>query len=245
MNREQFIATLLPHAMEASRATGVDPRIIIAQGALESNWGKSAPGNNYFGIKSHGKGGGNTLSTTEVVNGQPVRIRDSFRSYADPGDSVRGYADFINTNPRYRDFKSAQGLDAQIDALGRSGYATDPQYSAKIASIARGIPAGSALPQGPDGPKGQESYKPVFGGVPTMPAGAPPSASPSPTPIPAAVQQAAAPKTKRESANDIFGMLAMAQDQGPQFSPVQIAGPSADQAQGLSQLVQALRSRVI
>lgn len=243
MNREQFIATLLPHALEASKATGVDPRIIIAQGALESNWGKSAPGNNYFGIKSHGQGGGNSLTTTEVINGQPVRVRDSFRAYADPGDSVRGYTDFINTNPRYRDFKSAQGIDAQIDALGRSGYATDPNYSSKIASIARSIPLGGPRSDAPDGPKGQESYKPVFGGVPTMTAQ--PSATPTPANIPAAVQQAAAPKSKRETANDIFGMLAMAQNQGPQFSPVQIAGPSGDQASGLSQLVQALRSRVI
>lgn len=244
MNQQQFIATLLPHALEASKATGVDPRIIIAQGALESDWGKSAPGNNYFGIKSHGKGGGNSLMTTEVINGQPVKVRDSFRSYASPGESVQGYADFINTNPRYGDFRSAKGLDAQIAALGKSGYATDPNYSAKIGSIARTIPLNGALPSAdlPDGPKGQESYKPVFGGVPSMVASAQPSSS---APVPAAVQQAAAPKTKRESLNDIFGMLAMAQDQGPQFAPVQIMGPSAEQASGLSQLVQALKGRMV
>jgi hypothetical protein len=139
MNRDEFISMMLPHAMEASARTGVDPRIIIAQGALESAWGKKAPGNNYFGIKSHGKGGGQTFATTEVYNGKAVKIRDSFRQYANPGESVQGYADFLLQNKRYRPMLEAQGLDAQIAALGRSGYATDPNYANKISSIASGI----------------------------------------------------------------------------------------------------------
>lgn len=140
MNRDEFISMMLPHAMEASARTGVDPRIIIAQGALESAWGKKAPGNNYFGIKSHGKGGGQTFATTEVYNGKAVKIRDSFRQYASPAESVQGYADFLLQNKRYRPMLEAQGLDAQIAALGRSGYATDPNYANKISSIASGIP---------------------------------------------------------------------------------------------------------
>lgn len=135
-----FVSSIMPAAMEASQRTGVDPRIIVAQAALESGWGKSAPGNNLFGIKSHGQPGGNTLATTEVVNGQPVRTTDSFRAYASPAESVNGYADFINENPRYAAFKGAQGMDAQIDALGASGYATDPNYAAKVRAIATGLP---------------------------------------------------------------------------------------------------------
>ncbi|SOC40102.1 hypothetical protein SAMN05892877_1074 [Rhizobium subbaraonis] len=136
-----------------------------------------------------------------------------------------------------------KGIDYALDTAARDGWGR--WYGAKAIGLDNragigGAPATSAVP---DGPKGQESYKPIFGGVPTMTAQ--PSVSPTPANIPAAVQQAAAPKTKRETANDIFGMLAMAQDQGPQFSPVQIVGPSGDQASGLSQLVQALRIRVI
>ncbi|WP_169833514.1 glucosaminidase domain-containing protein [Methylobrevis pamukkalensis] len=127
-----FLESIRPGVEKASAATGIDPRIIAAQAALESNWGKSAPGNNLFGIK----GPGQSLATREVVDGKWVSTTDSFRTYASPADSVAGYADFINRNPRYGAFKSAQGMDAQIDALGRSGYATDPAYGAKIASIA-------------------------------------------------------------------------------------------------------------
>lgn len=137
--KQEFVNALLPAAMEESQRTGIDPRIIVAQAAQETGWGKSAPGNNYFGIKSHGQSGGNSLMTTEYVNGQPVQQRDSFRAYGSPADSVRGYGDFMLQNPRYRAMREAQGLDAQLAALGASGYATDPNYSRSVGAIAKGI----------------------------------------------------------------------------------------------------------
>lgn len=139
MSREQFIQTLLPGALEASRRTGLDPRLILAQAAQETGWGRSAPGNNYFGIKSHGKGGGQTFTTHEVINGKRVKINDSFRRYDSPSDSALGYAEFLQANPRYRNMLSADGLDAQLEALGKSGYATDPNYARSVGAIARGI----------------------------------------------------------------------------------------------------------
>lgn len=138
-DQQTFIARLLPAAIEESKRTGVDPRIIVAQAAQETGWGKSAPGNNFFGIKSHGQSGGQNLATSEVINGKTVRINDSFRQFASPADSVRGYGDFILQNPRYQGLREAKGLDAQLQALGASGYATDPNYSQSVGSIARGI----------------------------------------------------------------------------------------------------------
>jgi flagellum-specific peptidoglycan hydrolase FlgJ len=135
----EFVAKIMPYAVQEGERTGVDPRIIVAQAALESGYGRSAPGNNFFGIKSHGRPGGQTFATTEVINGQTKRINDSFRTFASMGDSVRGYGDFLKQNPRYRPMLEAQGMDAQIAALGRSGYATDPNYASKIRSIASGI----------------------------------------------------------------------------------------------------------
>lgn len=139
-SQEEFVAMLMPAAIEASKRTGIDPRIIVAQAAQETGWGRSAPGNNYFGIKSHGKGGGQTFTTHEVINGKRVKINDSFRQFGSPADSVAGYADFMLENPRYGEMRSAQGLDAQLAALGASGYATDPNYASSVGSIARGIP---------------------------------------------------------------------------------------------------------
>lgn len=138
-SKQDFINSLLPAAIEEGKRTGVDPRIIVAQAAQETGWGKSAPGNNYFGIKSHGQSGGNSLMTTEYVNGQKVKVRDSFRGYNSPEDSVRGYGDFITQNPRYKAMREAQGLDNQLSELQASGYATDPNYSRSVGAIARSI----------------------------------------------------------------------------------------------------------
>lgn len=166
-----FLDDLWPTILKASQMTGVDPRIIGAQAALESGYGKHAPGNNLFGIKSHGQAGGNTLATTEVVNGQPVRVQDSFRGYASPQDSILGYAEFINKNPRYGPFRSAQGMDAQIDALGKSGYATDPNYAAKIRSIATAIqpPTLGPSPSSPAGGARAASEIQPFGSMAPSP----------------------------------------------------------------------------
>lgn len=144
-SKQAFISNLLPAAIEESKRTGVDPRIIVAQAAQETGWGRSAPGNNYFGIKSHGKSGGQSFKTHEYVNGKRVNITDSFRRFDSPADSVRGYGDFILQNPRYRPLREAQGIDAQLEALQASGYATDPNYSRSVGAIARGIALPDAI----------------------------------------------------------------------------------------------------
>lgn len=138
-DQAEFVSAIMPHAERVGREIGVAPEIIIAQAALESGWGRSAPGNNFFGIKSHGKSGGQTLATNEVINGQTVRINDSFRQYEDIGQSVEDYGRFLRENPRYREMLQAGDIDAQIEALGRSGYATDPQYAAKVRQIANTV----------------------------------------------------------------------------------------------------------
>lgn len=137
--KQGFVDMLGPAAIQYGNQIGVDPRIILAQAAQETGWGRSAPGNNYFGIKSHGKGGGQTFTTHEVINGKRVKTQDSFRSFNSPADSVAGYADFLTKNKRYRPMLGAKGLEAQVAALGQSGYATDPNYGSSIYNIAKGI----------------------------------------------------------------------------------------------------------
>ena len=122
----------MPGAIEASKRTGIDPRIIAAQAAHESAWGKHAPGNNFFGIK----GPGQMLGTHEEVGGHNVSVMASFRKYPSMAEGVAGYADFINHNRRYEPFKKAEGLESQLRELGRSGYATDSHYAEKIGAIA-------------------------------------------------------------------------------------------------------------
>jgi len=136
MTPEQFYAQYLPYAQSVSQRTGLDPRLVLAQSALETGYGKSAPGMNFFGIKSHGRKGGNTLSTQEFEGGRMVQQPAFFRGYETPEQSFMDYADFIASNPRYKGVLAADGLEAQISEMAKSGYATDPNYGSKLASIA-------------------------------------------------------------------------------------------------------------
>lgn len=182
-NREAFIQTMTPHALEVAKATGLDPRLVIAQSALETGYGASAPGNNYFGVKSHGRAGGQVLPTQEAgAGGGLYQTQDSFRTYADPGASARDYAEFLKTNSRYAPVLQAQGLDAQIEAMGRSGYATDPNYTAKLRQIVSSLP-----PVGmPNGPAGLVPNGPAMAQMPGPPQALFPAGNPPPVPMPQA-----------------------------------------------------------
>jgi flagellum-specific peptidoglycan hydrolase FlgJ len=129
-------------AKEVAEDLGVSYKIVLAQAALESGWGKSVKGNGLMGVKSHGEEGGVDVVTHEVVNGKKVKITDSFRQYDSPEDSIRGYGKFLKANSRYRHFLRAgvDNEDAQLSALQSSGYATDPMYSQKLKNIIQGIP---------------------------------------------------------------------------------------------------------
>jgi len=140
--KEAFLAAYTPVAKEIAEDLGVSYKIVLAQAALESGWGKSVKGNNLMGIKSHGEEGGVDVVTHEVVNGKRVKITDSFRAYDTPEDSIRGYGKFLKANSRYKYFlrAGAENEDAQLSALQTSGYASDPRYTQKLKNIMNGLP---------------------------------------------------------------------------------------------------------
>ena len=152
---EGFVQSVWPHAQQAARELGVDPKVLVAQAALETGWGKSvmqhadgSSSHNLFGIKASTGWQGQqvTVPTLEYSDGIPVRTRASFRAYGSFADSFSDYVDFLKSNPRYR-----QAL-AQVDdpqrfagALQNAGYATDPAYARKISAIVNGDTLQSAL----------------------------------------------------------------------------------------------------
>ncbi|MEI7027170.1 glycoside hydrolase family 73 protein [Paenibacillus sp. y28] len=131
-----FIARIAPYAVTEQRRTGVLASITIAQGALESGWGQSAPGNNLFGIK----GTGQELTTQEYINGSFVTVKDGFRVYDSWEGSCIDHSDFLAVNPRYAKagfFSRCAELDyaGAAKALQTAGYATDPSYASKLIGI--------------------------------------------------------------------------------------------------------------
>jgi hypothetical protein len=161
MTPEEFQQQYMPYAQGVSQRTGLDPRMVLAQAALETGWGQSAPNNNFFGIKSHGQPGGSNLMTQEFENGRMVSRPQSFRGYENPEQSFQGYADFILNNPRYGDVMAQGDLAGQIGAMGQSGYATDPDYASKLSSIARRF--GGDVPDAPMRARVSNSNTPTGG----------------------------------------------------------------------------------
>ncbi|EKU82885.1 flagellar protein FlgJ [Massilia sp. UYP32] len=140
-----FQEKLHEHAHAAEQSTGIPAKFMLGQAALETGWGKrmikNADGtssNNLFGIKAgpSWKGKVATAVTTEYVNGKPQTKVEKFRAYDSPADSFRDYARLIANNPRYEKV-IASGGDAEAFAKGlqRAGYATDPNYAAKLTRL--------------------------------------------------------------------------------------------------------------
>ena len=137
-SKDDFLKAIIPEAKKAAEKTGLDWRMIVAQSAIETGWGKKVKGNSFFGIKGHGSKNTITFATQEEIGGKRVTINDSFRAYDNLGDSVEGYADFLLNNPRYTDYLEAGSLEEASKALQKSGYATDSSYGRKVLETAKG-----------------------------------------------------------------------------------------------------------
>jgi flagellar protein FlgJ len=144
--KTSFIEEMWPHAEQAGQLLGVDPRHLIAQAALETNWGRNMPqdatgrcSNNLFGIKSTADwtGANATASTKEFAAGSMAATSAQFKSYATPAQSFHDYVSLLRSNPRYSSaLNTGSDVQAFAGALQRGGYATDPEYASKIAAVA-------------------------------------------------------------------------------------------------------------
>lgn len=144
---KEFVTAVWPHAVEASRSTGIPPQFLVAHAALESGWGKNeirradgSSSHNLFGIKAGKSWSGAAVSaaTTEYVDGQARSVTDSFRAYDSYADSFRDYANLLRSNPRYRGVIGSQNASEFASRLQQGGYATDPNYAQKLVGIING-----------------------------------------------------------------------------------------------------------
>jgi flagellar protein FlgJ len=162
---ESFVARFLDDATDAARKLGIEPRLLLAQAALETGWGAAAPQhpdgqptNNLFGIKAGASWAGARSAqwTLEHSAGGAERKREEFRAYPTSNASFADYVDLISGSPRYAGALE-QGADpeAYVRAVTAAGYATDPSYGDKWLSIYRGERLNRAvqdLKPGPDEP---------------------------------------------------------------------------------------------
>lgn len=134
--RGAFLNSAVNGATLTDWSLGVPASVTLAQAILESDWGRSAPGNNLFGMKGEGPAGAVKRRVVEYRHGVR-RIRTaSFRLYNAPEESIADHARVLAESPRYAAArKVAEDASAYARAL-QGTYATDPRYAKKLAAIA-------------------------------------------------------------------------------------------------------------
>lgn len=145
---DRFIADILPQAQAAADNLGISARLLVAQSALETGWGKHTmkfadgrSSNNLFGIKAGPDWQGPYLqkASLEFRDGILQSQVSRFRVYDSPAQSFADYVEFVHSNSRYQQALAQAGDDqAFIREIHSAGYATDPQYADKVLNILNG-----------------------------------------------------------------------------------------------------------
>ncbi len=160
MKPKEFVQQYYSFANQTEQKTGISAIAILAQAALESNWGKAAPGWMFFGVKdTDGINGNEQLLTTteysrsanlkfpEIISITPVirngqkwfkyKVKDYFRKYDTPEQCFTDHGNFFLKNKRYAKALAVKN-DAYkfIEEVAKAGYATAPNYASILKSVA-------------------------------------------------------------------------------------------------------------
>jgi hypothetical protein len=105
------------------------------------------------GVKAGGTAGSVTVPTREVVNGQSVMQTASFGTFNSMQEGMDALAAFVRDSPRFgpvvANAVKTGDYAGMIEGMRQQGYATDPDWTGKVTSIARGLPVPTAPSQTP------------------------------------------------------------------------------------------------
>ena len=121
-----------PQAVAFGKKDGFPPAVVLAQGALESEWGQHpACGTNFYGIKSAGgwwKGDSCVEPTPENIHGKKVMINDSFAK-PKKGEEMLLWVTFLKSNSIYKNaFNYPNDAHKFIAEVEKAGYASTDCY---------------------------------------------------------------------------------------------------------------------
>jgi LysM repeat protein len=128
MSARDYIETYKDLAVLEMKRTGVPASITLAQGMIESDFGRSrlaVEANNHFGIKCHNGWTGQTISHHDD------KRNECFRKYKKVAESYYDHSDFLKTGSRYKSLFDLDITDYKGWARGlkKAGYATNPDYA--------------------------------------------------------------------------------------------------------------------
>ena len=142
---KSFVDAYAPSAFNVGKSYGIPYETILAQGIIESGYGKSSlttEAYNFFGIKAGSTWSGPVWTgvTYEEVNGQMVETTAEFRKYPNAEEGFNGYGEFITTNSRYKPaLQYPTDPYRYLEEIKKAGYATDSKYVETVSSVIKGI----------------------------------------------------------------------------------------------------------
>ncbi|KAF2959881.1 glucosaminidase domain-containing protein [Thermotoga sp. 38H-to] len=132
--KKEFLERFGETAFLLGKLTGMDPKILLAQSALETGWGRHTVGNNLFGIKKFSWLEGGIEAETKEFDG--VKTIDMFQTFVSPENSMIAYLILIKECYN-KAWECRKEPEKYFRLLQRHGYATDPSYAEKCIGVYR------------------------------------------------------------------------------------------------------------
>lgn len=133
----KFVNSIKNAAIDAYQHYNILPSLTISQAILESAWGRSAIGNNLFGIKAYSDWKGKkkyVWTSEERSNGTKYRTKCWFKDYDSIEDSVRDHTKLL-LGSRYDKVREAGNYREACYAVKDAGYATSSDYSESLIQL--------------------------------------------------------------------------------------------------------------
>ena len=136
--RRRFLAQIVPAVLPAARDWHVPPSITLAQAILESGWGRSglsARHHNLFGVKAGSSDQKVRMASHEHKWGRLRASRETFRTYADKGESIAHHARLLGEDRRYAHARPVWTNGPAFLSAIAPRYASSPTYVDKVSEI--------------------------------------------------------------------------------------------------------------
>ncbi len=141
---DNYVESYKEIAIAEMHRSGIPASIKLAQGLLESDFGRSDlanKANNHFGIKCGSKWTGDTFYKEDDDRNKDGKLIPScFRAYANAYESYMAHSDFL-MDPR-KSYRygflfnySSRDYSSWAHGLKDAGYATDPTYPSKLIQL--------------------------------------------------------------------------------------------------------------
>jgi len=136
--RADFLTSLSPTVLTASRTHQVLPSVTLAQAVLESGWGRSGLTRGYhnlFGVKAGSSSKRIRLASREHIGGRFRPSQQIFRRYDSKAQSIRAHAQLLSTDRRYAHARKVwTDREEFLDAIAPR-YASSPNYVRAVNEI--------------------------------------------------------------------------------------------------------------